>query len=67
LLGLYGTSVFERLGIDEETGEGEAFSVAAATLDRWRRVAEAPDSEPAERAIARVIVRSCEGIIVRFS
>jgi hypothetical protein len=67
LLGLYGTGVFERLGIDEETSEAEAFSVGAATLDRWRHVAEAADSSPAERAVARVVVRSCEGIIVRFN
>jgi hypothetical protein len=66
LLGLYGTGVCDRLGIPEETDEGEAFSLAAATLERWRRAAGAPDSGSAERAVARIVVRSCEGMLAQF-
>jgi hypothetical protein len=66
LLGAHGTDVPDRLGLDGEPDEGAAFSTAIAALGRWRHRAEAPETAPAERAAARVVVRSCEGILARF-
>lgn len=66
LVGAHGTDVPDRLGLDGETDEGQAFSTALAALARWRHRAEAPETAPAERAGARVVVRSCEGILARF-
>jgi energy-coupling factor transporter ATP-binding protein EcfA2 len=66
LVGAHGIDVADRLGLDGEPDEGTAFATAIAALGRWRHRAEAPDTAPAERTAARVVVRSCEGILARF-
>jgi hypothetical protein len=66
LLGADGTSVLDRLRLGPGTDEGTAFSTAMAALAHWRHRAETPDTPPADRAAARVVVRSCEGVLAHF-
>ncbi|MFC5065857.1 dynamin family protein [Actinomycetospora atypica] len=63
LLGDRGPSAAARLGIAEETAEGEVRAVALATLGRWRAHAENPLAEPDTAETAQVVVRSVEGLL----
>jgi hypothetical protein len=63
LLGGDGGAAPARLGLDPGVGPAE---VQAATLDaaaRWQRRAESPMSSRSISDAARVVVRSCEGIL----
>ena len=51
--------------IAEAEGEGEV--VIAAALARWQRRAQSPLSDRAAADRARVVVRSCEGMLARLS
>ena len=63
LLGDRGPSAAARLGIAEETAEGEVRAVALATLGRWRTHAENPLAEPDTAETAQVVIRSVEGLL----
>lgn len=63
LLGDGGPSAAARLGIAEETAEGEVRAVALATLGRWRAHTENPLAEPGTAETAQVVVRSVEGLL----
>jgi hypothetical protein len=64
LLGEYGASVTSRLGLSDTTDPRPA---ALAALARWRRLAENPLLNRRFVAAARVIVRTCEGLLVEIS
>jgi len=69
LCGASGVSANNRLGlsdVDKHENDAEVNEIASAALQRWRQIAEHPDSAPSLRASARVVVRSCEGILVNF-
>lgn len=66
LLGGEGGSAAARLGLDPAAGESELRSAALEAVTRWQRRAESPMSSRMISDIARVVVRSCEGILASF-
>jgi predicted GTPase len=63
LLGGDGGAPAKRLGLEPEVSAGETREAAMAALSAWRRRAENPLSSRALADTARVVVRSCEGIL----
>ena len=63
LLGGDGGSAAARLGLDPATGPGELRSAALDAVSRWQRRAESPLSGRAVSDVARVVVRSVEGVL----
>jgi hypothetical protein len=63
LLGGDGGAASARLGLDPADGVGETREAAMEALRTWRRRAENPLSSRALADTARVVVRSCEGIL----
>jgi hypothetical protein len=66
LLGGDGGSAAQRLGLPLDAGPEQMRAAALEALDRWRRRAESPLSSRAITDAARVLVRSCEGILSRL-
>lgn len=64
LLGEYGATVTSRLGLTDAVNPRPA---ALAALVRWQRLAESPLSNRQFVAAARVIVRTCEGLLMEIS
>jgi hypothetical protein len=63
ILGGSGQKPWVRLGLNFGTPPAKLRAEAAETLTRWRRRAENPVSVRAVADAARVVVRTCEGII----
>ncbi len=63
LLGGTGQAQFVRLGLPPEATPDEIRDAATDAMGRWRRRAENPASTRPVADAARVIVRTCEGII----
>nr|WP_222132453.1 dynamin family protein [Pseudonocardia sp. C8] len=63
LLGGDGGSAPARLGLPEDAGPRDVHDTAADALRRWRRRAESPLTGRASAEAARVVVRSCEGLL----
>jgi hypothetical protein len=63
LLGADGGSAAARLGLDPATGPGEVRAAALDAATRWKRRAESPLSGRAVADVARLVVRSCEGVL----
>ncbi len=63
LLGGSGRTAAMRLDLDRGATPAEVRDAAVETLNKWRRRAENPVSVRAVVDAARVVVRSCEGII----
>jgi hypothetical protein len=63
LLGGEGGAAFARLGLDPAATPGELREVAMDALQRWRRRAESPLAGRQVSDSARVVVRSCEGLL----
>jgi hypothetical protein len=63
LLGGEGGSPAQRLGLAAGAEPDELRATALEALVRWRRRAESPMSSRAVTDAARVVVRSCEGIL----
>jgi len=63
LLGGSGQKLYVRLGLEEDADAATLRAAATEALTRWRRRAENPVSVRAVADAARVIVRTCEGII----
>ena len=63
LLGADGGSPAARLGLDPGTGWGELRDAALEAATRWKRRSESPMSGRAVADVARLVVRSCEGIL----
>lgn len=66
LLGGDGSAPAQRLGMPANTDPSELRTAALDALDRWRRRAESPLTNRALANAARIIVRSCEGILARL-
>jgi hypothetical protein len=63
LIGGDGSAPAARLGLPPESGPDELRAVVLEKLATWRRRAESPLASRAVANAARVVVRSCEGII----
>ncbi len=63
LLGGDGGSPARRLGLAADAGPDAERAAALDALGRWRRRAESPLTNRAGAGAARVVVRSCEGIL----
>jgi hypothetical protein len=67
LCGAAGVALDERLGlsgVDGYTSEIEKKEMLLRVLRDWRRIVEDQSQSPSVRALARVVVRSCEGLFV---
>jgi hypothetical protein len=67
LLGAHGAAIPNRLGLEPDTDPGQLREAVIAALARWQRRAESPLSDRAASDRARVVVRSCEGMLARLS
>jgi hypothetical protein len=63
LVGGLGTGAAERLGGTAEDTEDDLRNAAYDELGQWRAQAESPLLGAAQRAAARTVVRSCEGLL----
>jgi hypothetical protein len=66
LLGEDGAAAALRLGLDATARPEELRAAALESLGRWRRRAENPLSSRAVVDACQVVVRSCEGLLVRL-
>jgi hypothetical protein len=63
LLGGDGGAPASRLGLEPDASPQELWDAAIDAAQRWRRRAESPMSSRAVSEVARLVVRSCEGIL----
>jgi len=63
LLGAHGARPQERLGLPQEAEPRELRDAALAALRRWQQRAESPMSDRPTAEAARVVTRSCEGML----
>ncbi len=64
LLGAEGTAVHTRLGLAAESEPSELRRALGNAIGRWQRRAESPMSSREVADAARVVIRSCEGLLV---
>ena len=64
LLGTSGTSPSARLGLPADSAQGQVAQSAQEELARWQQRAESPMTAPDLASAYRVLVRTCEGILV---
>ncbi|MBV8539839.1 MAG: dynamin family protein [Pseudonocardiales bacterium] len=67
LLGGHGTPTPSRLGLEPDADRAALREAAIAALARWQRRAESPLSDRTASERARVVVRSCEGMLARLA
>ncbi|MFT5203354.1 MAG: GTPase SAR1 family protein [Candidatus Aldehydirespiratoraceae bacterium] len=67
LLGTSGMGYADRLGVDRGANPGAIGEAAQGALLKWQRKAESPMSAPSLAAAARVMVRTCEGILTSLA
>jgi hypothetical protein len=67
LLGAYGAATPNRLGLEPDADPAQLREAVIAALARWQRRAESPLSDRAASDRARVVVRSCEGMLARLA
>lgn len=65
LLGDEGANPLARLGLPRDSGPGEVGQAALTALRRWQRHAENPMLTRRSADACRVLVRTCEGLLVR--
>jgi len=63
IVGGHGTGVSERLGLEREPTDSELRHTIVDTLERWQEQAENPVRSAEARRAARVVVRTCEGML----
>jgi hypothetical protein len=63
LLGGDGGSAAARLGLEPGAGPDQLRAAALEAVTRWQRRAESPMSSRAVSDVARLVVRSCEGVL----
>ncbi|MCW2716971.1 dynamin family protein [Pseudonocardia sp.] len=63
LLGGDGGSAAARLGLDPGAGPEDLRAAALDAVTRWQRRGESPMSSRAVSDVARLVVRSCEGVL----
>jgi hypothetical protein len=66
LVGAEGTSLAARLGIGEQTSEQQIRGTIFNALRRWQEQAENPLLNHEQRYAARVVVRTCEGMLAHL-
>ena len=64
VLGGDGAAPATRLGVDPQCPSDELRRAAIAALVQWQRRAEHPSSTRDVREAARVLVRTCEGLVL---
>ncbi len=62
LLGAAGADLRSRLGLGDDTQEGDVATALSGAIARWQRRAENPVSPRAAVEAAEVVVRTCEGL-----
>lgn len=67
LLGGTGITVVERLGLDESAHGSDIHRGLVEALARWQEHAESPVLHAGQRAAARTVIRSCEGMLATVS
>jgi hypothetical protein len=67
LLGGHGAATPNRLGLEPDADPAALREAVTAALARWQRRAQSPLSDRAATDRARVVVRSCEGMLARLS
>ncbi|QUQ63289.1 dynamin family protein [Kutzneria sp. CA-103260] len=67
LLGAGGAQPWSRLGLTPDAGRPEQHAAVLDALFRWQRQAENPLSRKATTDIARVVVRTCEGMAAELA
>ncbi|MHA6668413.1 dynamin family protein [Homoserinimonas sp. A447] len=65
LAGSQGLSPVERLGLEPDAPPAEVHSRALSEVHRWRARSESPLTDRATAELCRIVVRSCEGILVQ--
>ena len=63
LIGTSGSRPAARLGLAPEASPATVKEAALQAMVTWQRRAESPMSDPSTAAAARLVVRSCEGIL----
>ncbi|HJW00638.1 MAG TPA: GTP-binding protein, partial [Arthrobacter sp.] len=63
LIGGSGTAACLRLGLPPEAAPEEVIAEARESLRRWRLVSENPLTDRSAMDVARVVMRSCEGVL----
>ncbi|MCS7477664.1 dynamin family protein [Umezawaea endophytica] len=66
LLGGAGSTAWSRLALRPDATREEQREAVALVLARWQRWAESPMSSRAFVELARIVVRSCEGVVSRL-
>ncbi len=66
LIGGSGGGLATRLGLDPDTDPVQLRTAVLDALGRWQRRAESPLSDRAVADAARVVVRSCEGMLAQL-
>ena len=66
LLGAAGPTAAQRLGLAPTAGRDELRAAALSVLATWQRRAENPLSSRAEADAARVLIRTCEGLLANL-
>ncbi len=64
LLGAEGTALHTRLGLSPEADASEVRRALQNAIGRWQRRAESPMSSREVADAARVVIRTCEGLLV---
>ena len=64
VLGGDGAAPATRLGLDPQSPSGDLYRAAITALTQWQRRAEHPSSTRDVREAARVLVRTCEGLVL---
>ncbi|HWM07617.1 MAG TPA: hypothetical protein VNP92_35250 [Actinophytocola sp.] len=67
LVGGVGTGLAARLGFDHEPTGAELHGAVSEALRRWQEQAENHALGSGQRSAARVVVRSCEGMVARLA
>lgn len=67
LVGGHGTALAARLGLARDAGHRELHGALADALRGWQEQAEDPALGAGQRSAARVVVRSCEGMVTHLS
>jgi hypothetical protein len=63
LLGAGGAGVRARLRLPADAPDAELRPAVVAALRRWQRIGESPVAAPADRRVAAVLRRTCEGLL----
>ena len=63
-MGVEGTALHVRLGLTAEADGAEVRRALQNALGRWPRRAESPMSSREVADAARVVIRTCEGLLV---